>query len=194
MLPCQDVNPLEYAAFLAYIAGMTLRKILWHPDPHLKKKCAPIATVDDETRLLVDDMLQTMYQAPGVGLAAPQVGQIKRLFVMDCTPKDAEESEPMALINPRIVWASEETSVYNEGCLSLPEMYADITRPAEVRVEFIDRDGKEQERHFDGLWATCAQHEIDHLDGKLFIDHLSSLKRTMFTRKMMKMKKERARD
>lgn len=179
---------------MAYIAVMTTRKILWHPDPHLKKKCAPIETVDDATRLLVDDMLQTMYEAPGVGLAAPQVGQIKRLFVMDCTPKDSEESEPMALINPRVVWVSEETNVYNEGCLSLPEMYADITRPAEVRVEYIDRDGKEQERHFDGLWATCAQHEIDHLDGKLFIDYLSGLKRTMFTRKMMKMKKERARD
>ncbi|MBV1866005.1 MAG: peptide deformylase [Rhodobacteraceae bacterium] len=172
---------------------MTLQKILWHPDPHLKKKCSEIGLVDDVTRALADDLLATMYNAPGVGLAAPQIGEVKRMFVMDCT---AKEEDPFArvLINPEIVWSSKETSVYNEGCLSLPEQYADITRPAEVRVQYLNRDGKEVEEHFDGLWATCAQHEIDHLNGKLFIDHLSSLKRTMFTRKMMKMKKERTRD
>lgn len=171
---------------------MTVQRILWHPDPHLKKKCAAITSVDDSIRTLADDMLETMYKAPGVGLAAPQIGTLKRLFVMDCTAKE-EDAAPTVLINPEIVWSSEEMATYNEGCLSLPEQYEDVTRPAEVRVQYLDRDGAEQEQHFDGLWATCAQHEIDHLDGVLFIDHLSSLKRTMITRKMMKMKKERAR-
>ena len=171
---------------------MTVQRILWHPDPHLKKKCATITSVDDGIRTLADDMLETMYKAPGVGLAAPQIGTLKRLFVMDCSAKE-EEAVPTVLINPEVVWSSEEQATYNEGCLSLPEQYEDVTRPAEVRVQYLDRDGAEQERLFDGLWATCAQHEIDHLNGVLFIDHLSSLKRTMITRKMMKMKKERVR-
>ena len=186
-------NHLERKRSLAYMAGMTVRRILWHPDPHLKKKCAEIVTVDETTQKLAQDLLATMYDAPGVGLAAPQVGAIKRMFVMDCSGKE-EEQQPMVLINPRVVWVSEETHVYNEGCLSLPEQYEDVTRPAEVRVEFLDQTGAEQERHFDGLWATCAQHEIDHLNGVLFIDHLTALKRTMITRKMTKMKKDRARD
>lgn len=152
-----------------------------------------IETVDDLTRTLADDLLATMYDAPGVGLASPQIGALKRMFVMDCTAKE-DDAHAMVLINPEIVWLSAETNVYNEGCLSLPEQYADVERPAEVRVQYLDRDGNEVEDHFDGLWATCAQHEIDHLNGKLFIDHLTGLKRTMFTRKMTKMKKERIRD
>ncbi|MCP5086947.1 MAG: peptide deformylase [Rhodobacteraceae bacterium] len=172
---------------------MSIKHILWHPDPHLKKTCATIEMVDNSIRKLADDMLETMYDAPGVGLAAPQVGQIKRLFVMDCSAKE-DEDQPMVLINPAIVWSSEEESTYNEGCLSLPEMFEDVTRPAEVVVQYLDKSGAEQEKHFKELWATCAQHEIDHLDGILFIDHISKLKRSMITKKMIKAKKERDQD
>ena len=171
---------------------MTIKPIILHPDPVLKKLCTPYEAVTDDVRALADDMLETMYDAPGVGLAAPQVGQLGRMFVMDCTAKE-EDNRPLVLINPRVVWTSEETSTYNEGCLSLPEMYEDVTRPARCVVQWLDRDGAEQEEEFDGLWATCAQHEIDHLDGKLFIDYLSGLKRSMITKKMLKLKKERAR-
>lgn len=171
---------------------MTVRNILIHPDPHLKKVCQPFEAVDEAARKLAEDMLETMYAAPGVGLAAPQVGTLGRVFVMDCTAKD-EEPRPLVLFNPRIVWTSEETSTYNEGCLSIPEIYEDITRPARCVVQWLDLEGREQEEEFSGLWATCAQHEIDHLDGKLFIDYLSPLKRQMITRKMLKLKKERAR-
>jgi peptide deformylase len=138
-------------------------------------------------------MVATMYDAPGVGLAAPQVGVIERVLVMDCSDKD-DGFDPHVLINPEIVWQSEELSTYNEGCLSLPEMFADITRPAEVRVQYLNEIGDEKEKEFSGLWATCVQHEIDHLNGKLFIDYLSALKRGMITKKMKKYKQELARD
>ena len=141
-------------------------------------------------------MLETMYGAPGIGLAAPQVGVDARMIVMDCAAREDEDEEaldPRVLINPSVVWTSEETNVYEEGCLSIPEIYADVTRPKVVRVSYTDQSGKSQEEEFDGLWATCVQHEIDHLDGKLFIDYLSSVKRTMITNKMKKLKKERAR-
>ncbi|MGG7567449.1 peptide deformylase [Rhodovulum sp. DZ06] len=170
---------------------MTLRPILIHPDPRLKKVCDPVAAVDDDLRALIDDMLETMYDAPGVGLAASQIGVMQRLFVMDCSEKD-EAPEPMALVNPEIVWTSEETRVHEEGCLSIPDIYADVTRPDRVRVRWLDRDGTECEGEFDGLRATCAQHEIDHLNGKLFIDYLGSMKRQMITQKMKKLKRERA--
>ncbi|MEP2640384.1 peptide deformylase [Roseobacter sp.] len=169
------------------------RKILLHPDPRLKKVCAPLPDLNDELRALADDMLQTMYEAPGVGLAAPQVGILQRLVVMDCIKGDTEAPRPMVMFNPEIVSASDELNVYEEGCLSLPDQYADVTRPAEVEVRWMDRDGNAQQQVFDGLWATCAQHEIDHLDGKLFIDYLKPLKRQMMTRKMVKMKRELAR-
>jgi peptide deformylase len=172
------------------MAGMALKEILIHPDPHLKKICAAVETVDAEVQALARDMLQTMYHAPGVGLAAPQVGALRRLFVMDCSGKEAP-ADPMVLINPAVVWVSEEKNVYNEGCLSIPEMYEDVERPARAVVQFLDIDGAQQEREFAGLWATCAQHEIDHLNGKLFIDYLSGLKRSMITKKMLKLKKER---
>lgn len=171
---------------------MAMKDILLHPDPHLRKLCTPFDGVDDAARRLADDMLETMYEAPGVGLAAPQVGVLSRMFVMDCTAKE-EDPRPLVLINPKVVWTSEETSTYNEGCLSLPEMYEDVTRPARCVVQWLDRDGTEREEEFGELWATCAQHEIDHLNGKLFIDYLSGLKRSMITKKMLKLKKERAR-
>lgn len=172
---------------------MTLRPILIHPDPRLKKHCDPVVTVDDEIRKLADDMLATMYEAPGVGLAAPQVGVLKRLFVMDCVKDKATAPAPMVMLNPEVTWTSEETNVYEEGCLSIPDQYAEVTRPKEVRMRWLGLDGQTHEEQFDGLWATCAQHENDHLDGKLFIDYLGPLKRQMITRKMEKLKRERAR-
>lgn len=175
------------------MAGMSVKEILIHPDPLLKKVCAAVETVDADVQALARDMLETMYDAPGVGLAAPQVGALQRLFVMDCTSKE-EGPEPLVLINPTVIWTSEEKNVYNEGCLSIPEMYEDVERPARAVVQFLDLEGAQQEHEFDGLWATCAQHEIDHLNGKLFIDYLSGLKRSMITKKMLKLKKERARE
>lgn len=174
------------------MAIMAVKDILIHPDPLLKKQCAAVEAVSPKVQALARDMLETMYDAPGVGLAAPQIGVLDRIFVMDCTAKE-EEPEPLVLINPTVVWASEEKNLYNEGCLSLPEMYEDVERPAKAVMQFLDIDGAQQEREFDGLWATCAQHELDHLNGKLFIDYLSGLKRTMITKKMMKLKRERAR-
>jgi len=149
--------------------------------------------VTDELRRLADDMLETMYDAPGIGLAAPQVAVMSRLIVMDCAKEDDATPEPMVLINPEVVWTSDERSVYDEGCLSIPEQYAEVERPAEVEVSWMNLDGKTQRERFDGLWATCVQHEIDHLDGKLFIDYLRPLKRQMITRKMQKLKREMAR-
>jgi peptide deformylase len=135
-----------------------------------------------------------MYDAPGIGLAAPQVGLGHRLIVLDCEKADGVEPRPIAMFNPEIVASSDETSVYEEGCLSIPETFADVTRPAEVTVAWIDRDGNPVEETFGGLWATCVQHEIDHLNGKLFIDYLSPLKRQLITRKMVKLKRDRARE
>ena len=171
------------------------RPILLHPDPRLKKVSTPVADLSDELRALADDMLETMYDAPGIGLAAPQVGVLERLIVLDCV-KSSEEGPPRPLImfNPQVITSSEETNVYEEGCLSIPEQFADVKRPSDVEVRWIDRDGNEQQETFDGLWATCVQHEIDHLDGKLFIDYLGPMKRQMITRKAVKLKKERARE
>lgn len=171
---------------------MSIRNILIHPDPRLKKICTPIAEVTTEYRRLADDMLETMHDAPGIGLAAPQVGVLRRLIVMDCSDKDAAP-EAKALFNPEVTWTSEETNTHEEGCLSIPDMFDDVTRPSMVRVRYLDLDGKIQEEGFEGLWATCVQHEIDHLDGKLFIDYLSKIKRSMITNKMKKLKKELAR-
>jgi peptide deformylase len=170
---------------------MKILPILIHPDPRLKKLCEPFKGVDDDARALGDAMLATMYDAPGVGLAAPQVGQLQRMFVMDCADKEGDP-EPMVLFNPTVTWTSEEENTHEEGCLSIPGQYEDVTRPAEVKVAFWDMDGKEREEHFSGLWATCAQHEIDHLNGVLFIDYLSRMKKSMITKKMQKLKKERA--
>jgi len=169
------------------------RPILIHPDPRLKTACDPLDDLSDSLRSLADDMLETMYAAPGIGLAAPQVGELARLIVMDCVKDKDVAPRPMVLFNPEIVAASEDTAVYEEGCLSIPEQFAEITRPAEVEVAWIDRDGAPRSEVFSGLWATCVQHEIDHLNGRLFIDYLKPLKRQMITRKMQKLKRERAR-
>ena len=171
---------------------MALLPILRYPDPRLKSLARPVAEVNDEIKRLVRDMAETMYEAPGIGLAAPQVGVTKRLIVMDCIKEG--EPEPMALVNPEIIWSSEDLTVYEEGCLSIRDQYAEVKRPAEVQVRWTDLEGAVQERHFTGLWATCVQHEIDHLDGRLFIDYLGPLKRQMITRKMEKLKRERARE
>lgn len=171
-----------------------IRPILLHPDPRLKKPCDPIAEVSVDIGKLAEDMLSTMYDAPGIGLAAPQVGVMRRLLVMDCVKDPEKAPRPMVMINPEVVWASEDKSVYDEGCLSIPEHYAEVMRPARVRVEWMGLDGKSSEEEFEGLWATCVQHEIDHLNGKLFIDYLGPLKRQMITRKMAKLKREMARN
>lgn len=172
---------------------MSIRPILLHPDPRLKKVCPPVAAVTDEIAQLAEDMLATMYDAPGVGLAAPQVGVLTRMFVMDCVKEEGAAPRPMVLINPEIIWRSEERNTYEEGCLSIPEHYAPVTRPAQVTMRWLGLDGKMHEEEFDNLWSTCAQHELDHLDGKLFIDHLGPIKRQMITRKMEKFKRELAR-
>ncbi len=170
---------------------LMIRSILIHPDPRLKKPCEAVAAITPEIRTLGSDMLQTMYEAPGIGLAAPQVGVMKRVIVMDCV-KDGPP-EPMVLCNPAVIWSSEDSNTYEEGCLSIPEQYAEVTRPSAVKVTWLGLDGAIHERQFDGLRATCVQHEIDHLNGKLFIDYLGPLKRQMITRKMEKLKREMAR-
>lgn len=178
---------------MAYIGGMSLRPILIHPDPRLKTVAPPVREVTRDLRRLADDMLETMYDAPGIGLAAPQVGVMTRLLVMDCVKEEGAAPRPMVLLNPEVVWTSEERNVYEEGCLSIPDQYADVERPAEATVAWMDLDGGRQEETFAGLWATCVQHEIDHLNGRLFIDYLKPLKRQMITRKMVKLKREKAR-
>ena len=172
---------------------MAVLPIVWAPDPILKKRCAAVDAVDDGVRRLLADMLETMYDAPGIGLAAPQVGVDARVIVMDVA-KEGAPPQPLKLINPEITAASDEMSVYNEGCLSLPEFYADIERPARVSLRYLDETGAARTLEADGLLATCVQHEIDHIDGVLFVDHLSKLKRDLILRKMRKAKKERARD
>ncbi len=170
---------------------MALLPILVAPDPRLKKVADPVTQVDDEIRQLMDDMLETMYEAPGIGLAAPQVGLLKRVIVVDVAPEGAEP-QPYRMVNPTLTWVSDEDGSYNEGCLSLPEHYADVVRPAAIRVAYLDPDGQEQELEAEGVLATCIQHEIDHLDGILFVDHISALKRNMILRKLLKAKKQGA--
>lgn len=169
------------------------RDILIHPDPRLKKVCAPVSDLSDELRKLADDMLESMYDAPGIGLAAPQVGVLSRLIVLDCVKEEGETPRPLVMFNPEVVESSDETNTYEEGCLSIPDQYGDVTRPKEVEVNWLDQNGNLRSETFDGLWATCVQHEIDHLNGKLFIDYLSPMKRQMITRKMQKLKREMAR-
>ena len=168
---------------------MSQRKIVIEPDPILREKSEAIENVDDQLRLLLDDMLETMYTAPGIGLAAVQIGVLKRLIVIDIS-KDKEKKNPLFLINPKIISKSTKTSIYEEGCLSLPGHFAEIERPAECQIEYIDYNGKEKELLANGLLATCIQHEIDHLNGVLFIDYLSKLKKDMIVKKLIKHKKE----
>jgi len=172
---------------------MALKTILTAPDPRLKKKSLPVQTVDAGVRQLMDDMLETMYAAPGIGLAAPQIGELRRVVVLDIDREDTKTG-PLVMANPEIIAASDEDATYEEGCLSLPEHYADVVRPAKVTVRYLDRDGAKQELACEGLLATCVQHEIDHLDGILFVDHISALKRNMILRKLLKTRKEAERD
>jgi peptide deformylase len=167
---------------------MALRHIITLPDPKLRLISKPLERVDDSVRKLLDDMVQTMHEAPGIGLAAIQVAEALRLVVVDIAKKD-EPPQPLQFINPEIVWSADDRSVYEEGCLSIPEYYEEVERPASVRARFVDRDGKQQEILAEGLLATVLQHEIDHLDGVLFIDHISKLKRDRVTKKFAKMAK-----
>ena len=170
---------------------MALLPIITAPDPRLKIKAKPVGQVDAKVRRLMDDMLETMYHAIGIGLAAPQVGAALRVVVVDVA-REGEKPQPMRLANPEILWRSEELMTANEGCLSLPEHYADVERPAAVRIRYLDHENEIREIEAKGLLATCLQHEIDHLDGMLFVDHISSLKRGMILRKLSKAKKSRS--
>lgn len=167
---------------------MTVRPILTAPDKRLQAVSAPVAVVDDAIRALIADMADSMYAAEGIGLAAIQIGEPKRILVIDLDQKQGTHN-PRAFINPEILWASDETAVYEEGCLSVPEIWDDVERPARIRCAYLDTDGARQVLEADGLLATCLQHEMDHLNGVLFIDHLSRLKRSMALRKLTKAKK-----
>ena len=170
---------------------MAKRTIIKLPDPVLRIRSEPIETVDDDVRRLIDDMLETMYAAPGVGLAAVQIGVPRRLLVVDASPKD-DEPQPIALINPRIVKSGNEMRLHEEGCLSIPDVRVPIERPATVTIEYVDRDGKPQTMEAEGLLATAVQHELDHLDGRLIIDYLSRLKRDFIVRRFRKQARSEA--
>jgi peptide deformylase len=162
--------------------------IITAPDPRLKVQCCPVGRVDPRVRRLMDDMLETMYAAPGIGLAAPQVGVSDRVLVLDIAG-EGEEPRPLRMANPELLWVSDDDVVYNEGCLSVPDHYADVSRPRAIRVRYLDHQGEVRELEAEGLLATVIQHEMDHLDGILFIDHLTSLKRGIILRKLLKARK-----
>jgi len=170
---------------------MTVRPIITAPDPRLQAVSLDVEAVDDAIRTLVDDMAESMYAADGIGLAAIQIGIAKRILVIDLVQKEGKKNA-IAYINPKIGWASDETAVFEEGCLSVPEIWDDVERPARIKCEYLDRDGNKQILEADGLLATCLQHEMDHLNGVLFIDHLSRLKRSMAIKKLTKAKKLKA--
>ena len=172
-----------------YLTGM-IRPLVILPDPVLRQISKPVERVDDELRRFADDMLETMYDAPGIGLAAIQIGEPRRMLVIDLAKED-EPRAPHVIINPEIVASGDGVSVYEEGCLSIPDYYAEVERPDTVTVKYLDRDGKEQLIEADGLMATCLQHEIDHLNGVLFIDHISKLKRDMVVRKFRKLARDK---
>lgn len=176
---------------LAYFRTMALLPIIKLPDPILREKALPVETIDSEVRKFLSDMLETMYAAPGIGLAAPQVGLSRRLIVID-TARDEEPRNPHLLINPEILERGDERRTHEEGCLSIPDIYAEVERPGRVRVRFLDEEGKVHEEEFSDLLATVVQHEIDHLNGVLFIDYLSRLKRDLLVKKFLKAQKDRA--
>ena len=171
---------------------MAILPILEAPDPRLRTISTPVDAIDDELQTLIDDMFETMYDAPGIGLAAIQVGVPRRILVIDLQERESDDEDapvvrnPMVFINPQILEGSEQLSIYNEGCLSVPEQYAEVERPATIRASWMDREGRIHEQTLDGLLATCLQHEMDHLEGILFIDHLSRLKREMVLKKLQK--------
>lgn len=170
---------------------MAIRTLVLHPDPRLRQISAPVAQVNEEVRALMDDMLETMYAAPGVGLAAIQVGVPLRVIVMDLAGEN-EPPQPRFFVNPEILEPAEETRPYEEGCLSVPDIYEEVERPARCRVRYLDREGREVIENAEGLFAVCIQHEMDHLNGIVFLDHLSRLKRDMALRKLKKAAKDRA--
>jgi peptide deformylase len=176
---------------MGYGNAMTIKPLIILPDPVLRQVSKPIERVDADLNRLADDMLETMYDAPGIGLAAIQIGVPRRMLVIDLA-KEGEDKQPLVVINPEIVQSSDERSVYEEGCLSIPDYYAEVERPANVTVKYLDRDGKEQTVEADGLLATCLQHEIDHLNVVHFIDHISRLKREMVIKKFTKAAKSKA--
>ena len=171
---------------------MALREILILPNKRLRLVSEPVKTIDREIKTLVADMFETMYEAPGIGLAAIQVGVPRRIVTMDLAKKEEEEKEPRVFVNPEILWKSEEKAIYEEGCLSIPEFYEEVERPTQVRVKYLDLEGRVQELEAFGLLATCLQHEIDHLNGVLFIDHISRLKRERVVKKFAKAAKRAA--
>ncbi len=173
---------------LPYLRAMSVRDILLLPDPVLRQVSKPVSSVDGDVRKLFDDLLETMYKAPGIGIAAVQIGVPRRMLVVD-TSKDGEERKPLFMANPEITWTSEELSDYEEGCLSIPDYYEMVTRPASVKVRFLDRQGEPQELAASGVLSTCIQHEVDHLNGVLFIDYLSKLKRDRVVKKFTKAQK-----
>jgi peptide deformylase len=170
---------------------MAILSIIVAPDSRLKQKCAPVRRVDGAVRQLMDDMLETMYAAPGIGLAAPQVDVLRRVIVLDIA-REGEAKQPLTLADPEIMWASDDDFTYEEGCLSLPQHYAEVVRPRSVVVRYRDRDDNVKELKAEGLLSTCVQHEMDHLDGILFVDRVSALKRNMILRKLLKAKKAKA--
>ncbi len=199
------------AIIISYLTSMSVKPIVHIPDPILRVRSKPVERVDDDLRAFLDDMLDTMYDAPGIGLAAIQLGEPVRVVTVDVSPRMAEDQEgedgevvaakpaeepkkdPLFLVNPEIIWRSEARNVYEEGCLSIPEYYAEVERPESCRVQFLDHDGREQELEADGILSTCIQHEVDHLDGVLFIDHISRLKRDIVIRKFTKAAKQSGR-
>jgi peptide deformylase len=168
---------------------MAIRPLVILPDSVLRQASRPVEAITPEIKALADDMLETMYDAPGIGLAAIQIGVPLRVITIDLTKEDEPEKKPMVFINPEVTWSSEERNVHEEGCLSIPEYYEEVERPASVKVAFMDLDGKQQEIAADGILATCLQHEIDHLNGVLFIDYLSRLKRERVTKRFAKQAK-----
>lgn len=167
---------------------MALLQVITAPDPRLKRKSKPVARVDDRIRRLMADMLETMYAEDGIGLSAPQVGALERVIVVDIGGEGGKPA-PLRIANPEILWRSEERVICNEGCLSLPEYYAEVERPAEIRLRYLDEHGEIREREARGLLSTCIQHEVDHLEGVLFVDHVSALKRGIILRKLAKAKR-----
>jgi peptide deformylase len=185
-------GPIDRPSGLAYFTAMAILPIITLPDPILRQKSAPVETIDDSLRKLIDDMLETMYDAPGVGLAAIQVGVPKRIVVLDVGDEEKEARHPIGMINPEIVELGPEMRLHEEGCLSIPDVRVEIERPSTLTVRYLDRDGKPQQLSAQGLLATAIQHEIDHLNGKLIIDFLSKLKRDMIVRKFKKAAKAEA--
>tara|TARA_R110002020_G_scaffold87061_9_gene214965 strand:+ start:17398 stop:17988 length:591 start_codon:yes stop_codon:yes gene_type:complete len=183
-------GPIDDRLFSDYFNLMSIKPIIYLPDPILRQQSQAVERVDNELDAFIEDMIETMYDAPGVGLAAIQVGVPRRLLVIDVAGKD-EEPNPQVFINPELVAASDDINVYEEGCLSIPDYYAEVERPEAVTVRHLDRNGKERVTEANGLLATCLQHEMDHLNGVLFIDHISKLKRDMVVRKFTKLAKQR---